>query len=47
MTAWLIVTTHVHDRAGFMADFGPGAAALIENLGALRDPRAGSAAAGR
>lgn len=47
MTAWLIVTTHVHDRAGFMADFGPGAAALVENLGALRDPRAGSAAAGR
>lgn len=33
MTAWLIVTAHVHDRAGFIAGYAPAAAALVEKFG--------------
>ena len=33
MTAWLIVTAHVHDRAGFMAGYAPAASALVEKFG--------------
>lgn len=33
MTAWLIVTAHVHDRAGFMTGYAPAASALVEKFG--------------
>ena len=33
MTAWLVVTAHVRDRAGFMAGYAPAAAALVEKFG--------------
>lgn len=33
MTAWLIVTAHIHDREGFMAGYGPAAAALVDKFG--------------
>lgn len=33
MTAWLIVTAHVHDRPAFMAGYAPAAARLVEAFG--------------
>lgn len=33
MSAWLIVTAHVRDRAGFMAGYAPAAAALVAKFG--------------
>lgn len=33
MTAWMIVTALVHDRAGFMTGYAPAAAALVEKFG--------------
>ena len=33
MTAWLIVTAHIHDRPAFLAGYGPTAAALVERFG--------------
>lgn len=33
MTAWLVVTAHVRDRAAFMAGYARAAAALVERFG--------------
>lgn len=33
MSAWLIVTAHVHDRAAFLAGYAPAAAKLVERFG--------------
>ena len=33
MTAYLVITAHISDRAAFMAGYGPKAAALIERFG--------------
>ena len=33
MTAYLVITAHITDRAAFMAGYGPKAAALIERFG--------------
>ena len=43
MTAWLIVTAHVHDREAFMAGYGPAAAKLTEQFGGRYQVRAGGA----
>lgn len=33
MSAWLVITAHIRDRAGFMAGYAPTAAALVEQFG--------------
>jgi uncharacterized protein (DUF1330 family) len=33
MSAWLIVTAHVTDRAAFLAGYAPAAAKLVEQFG--------------
>jgi uncharacterized protein (DUF1330 family) len=33
MTAWLIITAVIHDRAAFMAGYGPAAAKLVAQFG--------------
>lgn len=33
MTAWLIITATIHDRAAFMAGYAPEAARLVEQFG--------------
>lgn len=33
MTAWLVITARVHDRAAFMAGYAPAAAGLVERFG--------------
>ncbi len=33
MTAWLVITARVHDRAAFMAGYAPAAAGLVEQFG--------------
>lgn len=33
MTAWLVITAHVHDRDAFLAGYGPAAARLVEAFG--------------
>lgn len=33
MSAWLVITAHIRDRAGFMAGYAPAAAALVEQFG--------------
>jgi uncharacterized protein (DUF1330 family) len=33
MTAWLVITARVHDRAAFLAGYAPAAARLVEHYG--------------
>jgi uncharacterized protein (DUF1330 family) len=33
MTAWLVISARVHDRAAFMAGYAPAAARLVEQFG--------------
>ena len=43
MTAWLIVTAHVHDRDAFIAGYAPAAAKLVEHFGGRYVVRSGGA----
>ena len=33
MSAYLVITARIHDRAAFMSGYGPAAAALVERFG--------------
>lgn len=33
MTAYLVITAHIHDRAAFMSGYAPAAAELVERMG--------------
>lgn len=40
MTAWLVITAKVHDRAAFMAGYAPAAAKLVAQFGGEYEIRA-------
>lgn len=40
MTAYLVITAHIHDREAFMSGYGPAAGALIERFGGSYTVRA-------